>query len=244
MATMYDTAAAPTPSAAALTPSAAAPTPSSVAGGETVHVVQVGGANGSLTFWPENTKANVGDLVQFQFNPKNHSVVQTTFATPCMPMQQVMPNVTNAFFSGFMPVSATNSTKDVLVYSVRVTTDKPIWYYCSQMKHCQAGMVGAINAPETGDKTVAAFKQLAAAAAENLSPGQLPSAGASPSSAPGAPNAGGAGSSVLPTGGAGAASTPTDSAGLPISTGGAAALDIAKSGVVVVAAVALAFLAL
>jgi plastocyanin len=34
------------------------------------HVVQVGGANGSLTFSPENVKANVGDLVQFQFHPK------------------------------------------------------------------------------------------------------------------------------------------------------------------------------
>lgn len=41
-----------------------------VAGGETVHVVQVGGNNGSLTFSPENTKANVGDIVQFQFWPK------------------------------------------------------------------------------------------------------------------------------------------------------------------------------
>jgi plastocyanin len=43
-----------------------------MASGGTVatHVVQVGGANGSLTFSPENVKANVGDLVQFQFHPK------------------------------------------------------------------------------------------------------------------------------------------------------------------------------
>jgi plastocyanin len=34
------------------------------------HVVQVGGPNGSLTFSPDNVKANVGDLVQFQFHPK------------------------------------------------------------------------------------------------------------------------------------------------------------------------------
>jgi plastocyanin len=34
------------------------------------HVVQVGGPNGSLIFTPENVKANVGDLVQFQFYPK------------------------------------------------------------------------------------------------------------------------------------------------------------------------------
>lgn len=34
------------------------------------HVVQVGGPNGSLAFYPEVVRANVGDLIQFQFNPK------------------------------------------------------------------------------------------------------------------------------------------------------------------------------
>lgn len=50
----------------------AASTPSAAAGQGMVatHVVQVGGPNGSLTFSPENIKANVGDLVQFQFHPK------------------------------------------------------------------------------------------------------------------------------------------------------------------------------
>jgi len=38
-------------------------------GTEAVHVVQVG-SNGSLTFSPNNVIAAVGDLVQFQFNPK------------------------------------------------------------------------------------------------------------------------------------------------------------------------------
>lgn len=36
----------------------------------TTHVVNVGGANGSLTFSPDNIQASVGDLVQFQFHPK------------------------------------------------------------------------------------------------------------------------------------------------------------------------------
>lgn len=34
------------------------------------HVIQVGGPNGSLAFYPETVRANVGDLIQFQFNPK------------------------------------------------------------------------------------------------------------------------------------------------------------------------------
>ena len=40
------------------------------AGMVATHVIQVGGPNGSLTFSPENIKAAVGDLVQFQFYPK------------------------------------------------------------------------------------------------------------------------------------------------------------------------------
>ena len=48
---------------------AAASTVAASMGMETVHVVQVG-SNGSLTFSPNNVIAAVGDLVQFQFNPK------------------------------------------------------------------------------------------------------------------------------------------------------------------------------
>lgn len=55
--------------------------------------------------------------------------------------------MTTAFFSGFMPTNASfEAKKEVLTYTIRVTDKKPIWFYCSQAKHCQAGMVGAINA--------------------------------------------------------------------------------------------------
>lgn len=58
-----------------------------------------------------------------------------------------MSNKTDAFFSGFMPTTAAeNSTSQRLTYTIRVPDEKPIWFYCSQGKHCQAGMVGAINA--------------------------------------------------------------------------------------------------
>ena len=58
-----------------------------------------------------------------------------------------MSNQTNAFFSGFMPTTTpVNSTSQLLTYTIRVPDDKPIWFYCSQGKHCQEGMVGAINA--------------------------------------------------------------------------------------------------
>lgn len=34
------------------------------------HVVQVGGPNGTLRFYPDNVIAEIGELVQFQFLPK------------------------------------------------------------------------------------------------------------------------------------------------------------------------------
>ncbi|KZM20353.1 uncharacterized protein EKO05_0006887 [Ascochyta rabiei] len=181
---------------------------SSISGaGVITHTIQVGGPNGSLAFYPNNVKANAGDMIQFQFHPNNHSVVESTFDNPCVPIQNIMSNKTDAFFSGFMPnTTPLNSTSQLLTYTIRVPDDTPIWFYCSQGKHCQEGMVGAINAPASGDKTVQAFTALAAKASENLSPGQAAGSGSgtgttSPSS----------GSSGSPTLGSGASGTSTPS---------------------------------
>lgn len=58
-----------------------------------------------------------------------------------------MPNLTTAFYSGFMPTNASvGTTANVLTYTIRVMDTKPVWFYCGQAKHCQSGMVGAINA--------------------------------------------------------------------------------------------------
>jgi hypothetical protein len=55
--------------------------------------------------------------------------------------------MTTAFFSGFMPTNASAvSANNLLTYTIRVMDSKPVWFYCSQAKHCQGGMVGAINA--------------------------------------------------------------------------------------------------
>lgn len=115
------------------TTSAASSTPSGMV---TVHVVRVGGANGSLTFSPDDLKANVGDMVQFQFSPKNHSVVTSAFDTPCSPNQNM--------FSGYMPVAS--DAVNTPTYTMMVQDTKPLWLYCSQGKHCQSGMVMVINA--------------------------------------------------------------------------------------------------
>lgn len=222
---------------AAAASGAAASGAASAGGMVATHVIQVGGANGSLTFSPENIKAAVGDLVQFQFHPKNHSVVQSTFDQPCTPIQNVMPNMTTAFFSGFMPTNASvGATSQVLTYTIRVMDTKPVWFYCSQAKHCQGGMVGAINAAESGNKTMAAFRALAATMPENLSPGQKAGSGTGAAGAGTGSNGTGTGSGSAaapsaPSGGAGtgAGAGSTTSGGAPAQQTTSAALRTSSS---------------
>lgn len=79
--------------------------------------------------------------MQFQFAPKNHTVTQSTFDAPCQPIS-LHTNQTGVF-SGFMPVGATDAT--IPTYTIMVNNTTPMWLYCSQAKHCQAGMVMVIN---------------------------------------------------------------------------------------------------
>ncbi|KAJ6608629.1 hypothetical protein B0H10DRAFT_2067459 [Mycena sp. CBHHK59/15] len=93
--------------------------------------------------------ANVGDIVQFTFKQKNHTITQSTLGTsPCSPMD-------GGFDSGFIPVAA-NATEFPLA-QLTVQDTNPIWIYCRQTGHCQQGMVFAIN---PGDK-LAAFQSAA-----------------------------------------------------------------------------------
>jgi plastocyanin len=97
--------------------------------------------NGSLTYWPDNIVAAKGDMVQFQFMPKNHTVTQSNFDNPCQPIS-MHSNVTGVF-SGFMPVAA--DATDIPTYTILLNDTKPMWIYCSQGKHCQSGMSMVIN---------------------------------------------------------------------------------------------------
>ncbi|KAK7517865.1 uncharacterized protein IWZ02DRAFT_374296 [Phyllosticta citriasiana] len=132
--------------------------------GDRVIVVQVSNQDNALAFFPDSVQAPVGSFVQFQFHPNNHSVVESTFDAPCQPI-----NSKDAFFSGFMPTSVA-AGNSILAFTIKITDDRPRWFYCSQGKHCQKGMVGAINPPPSGDKTVDAFKALAAKQPENMTP--------------------------------------------------------------------------
>jgi hypothetical protein len=105
-------------------------------------VVTVSNANGtSLTYSPNNIVAAKGDMVQFQFMPKNHTVTQSNFDDPCTPISS-HSNITGVF-SGFMPVSETDTS--IPTYTILINATTPMWIYCAQAKHCQAGMSMVIN---------------------------------------------------------------------------------------------------
>lgn len=207
---------------------------SAATGSVLVHVIQAmtDATSGKPVFDPPQVMASVGDIVQFQFHPMNHSVVQASFADPCIPLQDsAAGNGTVGFFSGFMPVSA--SSTEMPTFSITVNSTNPIWFYCSQGKHCQAGMVGAIN--PTVVKNLTSFQERAATAAQNVTPGQavVPVSGSASSSAA-APMYTGSMTTVA-AGSTGTAAAPSGSAtGVSASTGAAAGLaSFTNSGVMV-----------
>ncbi|CAL1698938.1 unnamed protein product [Somion occarium] len=114
------------------------------------------GANSKLQFYPEFVQAKRGDIVRFSFNPKAHSVTQSSFDTPCI---KSLPGFNSGFDTDLQPVSpdqVTNNqrpTKDFFV----ADDSHPLWFYCKQVGHCGQGMVFAINPPSSGN-TFDAFK--------------------------------------------------------------------------------------
>jgi len=111
-------------------------------------------ANNGLHFEPENVVAEIGDLVEFHFLPKNHTVVQSSFDKPCEPLASAA-----GVFSGFNFATPQGEAKDVFTFQVQ--NKEPFWYYCSQVvgNHCQMGMSGVINQNFDSDKTLAKYKE-------------------------------------------------------------------------------------
>ena len=104
------------------------------------HKVAVGTKTGELVFNPDTITAAEGDTVTFRFWPKNHSIAQAAFNSPCTPLN-------NGFWSGFVPTTDTQNVANwTFTYEV-TNASAPVWFYCTQGKHCQNGMVGVINPP-------------------------------------------------------------------------------------------------
>ncbi|KAK4151012.1 hypothetical protein C8A00DRAFT_45702 [Chaetomidium leptoderma] len=125
------------------------------------------GKGEKLEFQPSNIIQPKGTIINFMFHPKNHTVAQSSFNKPCQPLA-------DGFSSGFIPVSSSPSGVE---FSLTVEDDKPIWFYCGQGKHCQSGMVGAINAPTKGNTLEAFTANAKAAEPPNSIPDNAPLGG-------------------------------------------------------------------
>jgi plastocyanin len=111
-----------------------------------VQAVQVASNNGSLTFSPDRITAAEGSMVQFQFMGGNHTVTQSTFDQPCVPLNVANPAATQAgIFSGYVPVAASANQGQRPVFTIMVNSTAPMWLYCQQGPHCQRGMAMVIN---------------------------------------------------------------------------------------------------
>lgn len=126
----------------------------------------VAGRGGALVFDPDNVVAEIGDIVEWHFLPKNHSVAQSSFGQPCVPDA----SLAQPFFSGFQPTG--DAVQAPNVFQVVVKDKTPTWYYCAQTtgSHCQNGMVGVINQNFDSPNTLAAHKALAAGTGTSVVP--------------------------------------------------------------------------
>lgn len=129
------------------TTTATASSTTSGSASSTTQSVDVG--EDGFTFNPDTIHIPAGGVVEFQFYPGDHSVAQAAFNKPCHPLSD------SSFFSGFM--ASANDGKPI--WSLTVNDTNPIWFYCGQVGHCQAGMVGVIN--PSGSDTLKSFKSAA-----------------------------------------------------------------------------------
>jgi len=101
--------------------------------------IVVGGQ--SLTFTPNSIVATPGDILQFQFAARNHTVTQSAENQPCLPLQGTQPGAIHSGFQAFDPARGIVNT-----FNVVVSNTNPMFIYCAQAQHCQQGMVMMVNA--------------------------------------------------------------------------------------------------
>ncbi|KAL4800536.1 hypothetical protein BDV19DRAFT_384349 [Aspergillus venezuelensis] len=116
---------------------------------QTTHKIKVGPKSDPHRYVPHEVKADVGDVIVFEFYPRNHSVVQADFRAPCMPADG------DYFFSGikndFEEVNG-QVVGDLPTWNWTVKNKDPTFFYCTGADSCIInGMVGVINPNKTHD---------------------------------------------------------------------------------------------
>jgi hypothetical protein len=98
---------------------------------------------GAHTFKPDVTLANVGDVIEFDFFPTNHSVIRAEYLFPCVPYEMTGRSK-KGFYSGFLPVDAI--LDDPPKYSITVNDSYPIFFYCGAPGSC-INFVSSLSIP-------------------------------------------------------------------------------------------------
>ncbi|KAE8395800.1 hypothetical protein BDV23DRAFT_81467 [Aspergillus alliaceus] len=129
------------------TKASSAATSTSSSTGIATHTIQVGPRSDPHQYVPSSVNASVGDVIVFEFYPRNHSVVKADYDAPCLPAQ------TGAlFYSGHF--EKFNEENGQLIgppptWSLVVNDTKPTFFYCTAIGSCNKnGMVGVINPTE------------------------------------------------------------------------------------------------
>ncbi|CAM1511300.1 Fc.00g088130.m01.CDS01 [Cosmosporella sp. VM-42] len=113
-------------------------------------------------FDPDSVEADNGDILEFHFEPKNHSVVAGDYQYPCSPME-----LGTGFFSGFVDSDDGEADK---VFQVTVNGTSPTPFYSSQGDECAKGMVGIVN--PSSNKTLDDYKKRASELSKGVTPGK------------------------------------------------------------------------
>ncbi|KAF7552966.1 hypothetical protein G7046_g7253 [Stylonectria norvegica] len=113
-------------------------------------------------FDPDSIDAEKGDVLEFHFEPQNHSVVAGDYQYPCSPV-----DLGTGFFSGFVDSSDGDADK---VFQVTINSTDPIPFYSSQGDECAKGMVGIVN--PSSNKTLDDYKKRASELSSGVTPGK------------------------------------------------------------------------
>ncbi|KAH9878771.1 hypothetical protein IAQ61_002045 [Plenodomus lingam] len=155
------------------------------------HTITAG--NGGFRFTPQEiSNVSIGDTINFEFWPPDHSVARADFGSACVPYEYTGKNRT-----GFW--STTQWVKDaseITHWNLLINSTEPIFFYCAAPNSCIGEhMVGVINPnsthtlakqiewAENADFQVAPGEPIPAEAGTSTTFANAPASSSSPSSA-------------------------------------------------------------